>query len=551
VSAAEEDLESASVLTQNFRLCSTMAGRHNSRSSGIMSMRSQRSTAAVAASELKKIAATTYTGTLQALKFYWNRPLGASTGTFRLTVCLAHNARQQQNKQAPLSWSLAYTTVDDLCAAILESVSVVAIELVGSAEAYEALGGVTQQQHAPTVRESSWNKIRDALVTVLHRCRDDNSSSNSASNLMQSLQFASGVMDQQTASLLASTLKKRGPSKFDRREVQPPKYSVRIHYDIDIDKNTTQNVLSSSSSSLLTDTLQQLWVGRDQLHELHIHFEGDGGGGSGSYPYPYAVTVQDATLLAEILPHLHIVSFHRVVFACPAAWKLVFASLEESSFLEHLHLDVSVLNRNNHNNLNSISNNSKSKWKSYKESSVTTTAVTTTTTTPDQMATLQAYLDWHVRLNTVRRCLVERDCGAQLVQSKSMRSRRFIAYQQQQQQLSVSDDGGPHAAMAAMTSVEALAPATETAAVMDAAVVVLKDWWRATHRPDLPQYQYSIPERESGGVYPPHHHHHHYQGHDPTATATGLDKNGAAENQRSAGVGPTSLEQRAASNDAN
>jgi hypothetical protein len=157
------------------------------------------------------------------------------------------------------------------------------------------------------------------------------------------------------------------------------------------------------------------------------------------------------------------------------------------------------------------------------------------------MATLQAYLDWHVRLNTVRRCLVERDCEVQSVQSRSTRSRRFLAYQQQQhqrQQLSLSDDGGPHAAMVAV-SVEAPAPATETAAIMDAAVVVLKDWWRATHRPDLPQHQFGIPETETGGVYyPPHHRH---QDH----AANGHDKNGAVENQRSA------LEQRAASNDAN
>jgi hypothetical protein len=491
-------------------------------------MRSQRSTSAANTAK-NKIAAMKGTSTLQPLKFYWNRPLGASTGTFRLTVCLAHNnagARQRQRqrqqkqkqKEAPLSWSLAYTTVDDLCAAILESVSVMAVELVGSSEAYEALGVVTS-------RESSWNQIRDALVTVLHRCRDDNNNTGSSSNasLIQSLQFASGVTGQQTASLLASALKKKGPSKYVRhsREIEPPKYRIQIHYDTDTDIATdTDTIQQLSSSSLMTDTLQQLWIGRDQLHELHLHFEGDGGGrGSGACAYHYAVTVKDATLLAEILPHLQIVSFHRVVFACPAAWKLVFASLEESSLLEHLHLDVSVLNDKHINNIKS-----KSKWNGLNDSSgsaTSTSTTSTTTTTPDRMATLQAYLDWHVRLNTVRRCIVERDCEVQSVQSKSTRSRRFLAYQQQQR----SNDGGPHAAVVAMPMG---APATKTAAVMDAAVVVLKDWWRATHRPDLPQYHYTIPETESDSVYPP--------------TATGLDKNGAAESQRSvAGVGPASL----------
>jgi hypothetical protein len=95
-------------------------------------------------------------------KFYWNRPLGAPTGTFRLTVCLAKvttttttNASAKKKKPystttatttartqppPPLSWSLAYTTVADICAAILASPTVVAVELVGPAQAYEALG---------------------------------------------------------------------------------------------------------------------------------------------------------------------------------------------------------------------------------------------------------------------------------------------------------------------------------------------------------------------------------------------------------------------------
>jgi hypothetical protein len=230
----------------------------------------------------------------------------------------------------------------------------------------------------------------------------------------------------------------------------------------------------------------------------------------------------------------------------------VFASLEMSSLLEHLHLDVSVL----HQNQNQSNNKSKSHDDSSGATTTSTTPTPTTTTTPDRMATLQAYLDWHVRLNTVRRCLVERDCQVQSVQSKSTRSRRFLAYQQQQQQqqqLSVSmpmpDNGaGPlHAVTSAIMTMEAPALATETAAVMDAAVVVLKDWWRATHRPDLPQYQYQyqycIPETETEtgiSAYPP-------------TTATGIDKNGAAaESQRSLGVvGPTSLQQKVASNAAN
>jgi hypothetical protein len=278
-----------------------MSGRHSSASSNsIISMRSlQRRTIANATAQKKDAetrTTTTTTSTLQPLKFYWNRPLGASTGTFRLTVCLAapnaprqkQRQRQQKQRQAPLSWSLAYTTVDDLCTAILDSVSVVAVELVGPTEAYEALGGLVTRtrEESSSSSSSSWNKIRDALVTVLHRCRDDNSSSISSSsttNWIQSLHFASGVMEQQTASLLASTFKKRrGPSKYVRREVESPKYSVRIHYDTDTmdtdtDTDTAQPASSSSSSSsFLTDTLQHLWVGRDQLHELHLHFEGDG-----------------------------------------------------------------------------------------------------------------------------------------------------------------------------------------------------------------------------------------------------------------------------------
>jgi hypothetical protein len=42
--------------------------------------------------------------------------------------------------------------------------------------------------------------------------------------------------------------------------------------------------------------------------------------------------------------------------------------------------------------------------------------------------------------------------------------------------------------------------------MMDAAVVVLKDWWRATHRPDLPQYHYAVSEAERDVVYPPRDH---------------------------------------------
>jgi hypothetical protein len=526
-----------------------MAGR-SSRSSGIMSTRSPRSTSATASEQ--KLKALTSTSMLQSLKFYWNRPLGAPTGTHRLTVCLAGRVTSQpkhlharagasgarKKSVAPLSWSLAYTTVDDLCTAILESPTVVNVELVGSSEAYEALGGVTL---------TSWNQIRDALVTVLHRCRDDQSSrsSSSASSLVQSLQFASGVMDQQIANLLASALKKkRQPSTYKSvgREVESPKYSVKIEYDTDIAQQSLLSSSSSSSSSpsLLTDTLQQLWVGRDQLHALHLHFQGgdsDGGGGGGG---PYAVTAQDTTLLAEILPHLHTVSFDRMAFTCPAAWKLVFASLEESSRLERLHLDVTVLNQH-HQNRNDM------KCKRRNESSVSTA---TATTTPDQTATLQAYLDWNVRLNTVRRRLVERECEVQSVQSKATRNRSLQAYrQQQQQQQQVSDNSSRHAAVAAAAAaaVEVLA-ATETAAMMDAAVVVLKDWWRATHRPDLPQYQYQhsyqhgILESEGDGVHPPHEH-------DHASTATDVTKNGATENQTSAGAGlASSLQQRDTSN---
>jgi hypothetical protein len=43
----------------------------------------------------------------------------------------------------------------------------------------------------------------------------------------------------------------------------------------------------------LCAALQQLWIGRDQLHELHLHFQGDGGSGSCGSPnatyHAYAV----------------------------------------------------------------------------------------------------------------------------------------------------------------------------------------------------------------------------------------------------------------------
>jgi hypothetical protein len=472
-------------------------------------------------------------------KFYWNRPLGAPTGTFRLTVCLAKvttttttNASAKKKKPystttatttartqppPPLSWSLAYTTVADICAAILASPTVVAVELVGPAQAYEALGA--------TPTDAAWNKIQDALVTVLHR--HDNYDSND-SNVIQSLQFASGVMDQQTSSLLASVLASTaGNIKGGRPCVHHQLYSVRIHYDCSRSTTTSSEAAaalskSTSKSSFLTDTLQQLWVGRDQLHELHLHFEGTGGtSGFGATNHinnqnPYAMNPKDATVLGQILPSLHTVSLIHVTFTCPTAWKLVFCSLEESPRLEQVHLDVSVMNNANTQNTNKNKNNNKQNDSSSAVTTATTTT-TTTTTTPHQRATLQAYLDWNVRLNTARRCLLERvDCQVQSTQSKST-SHSFLAYRQrqqrQQQQRHGSDDD----------------VVSETAIMLDSAVVVLTDWWRAAHRPDLPQYNNTNTNNTDGrpadretetdsSVYRDYHHYHHEQHHAAAAT---------------------------------
>lgn len=320
--------------------------------------------------------------------FYWNRPLGAAAGTFRLTA--VSTTRQYANPTRPACWALPIRCVTELVDCIRNCPIVIFVELEGDGAAWEALDA------------AEFQSIQDAIRSALRYNNSSNGNKESGQTSDCHGLSIQGLTPLQTSSMLASTLSQPACSK----------YSIRLR---------------NATTLLWPHALPHLHANRRELKELHLDFGASLNGAAGEL-----VGVEQARQLAEILHHVRSVSLHHVPFT-PVAWSIVAVALEESITVEHSELSWHVTKTDN----GSANRLPRANW--------------------------QAYLDWNARLNTVRRCLLERP------------------YCQPVPRTLESHWQPPYAHSSGMNRRDA--DACDRMAQVDAVVVVLKDWWLDTHRP--------------------------------------------------------------------
>lgn len=330
----------------------------------------------------------------QGVCFYWNRPLGAPTSTFRLSAAslsLSRSGKRRNNT----TWTLPIPTVEALVETINDESSIDSIELEGELQAWEA------------VSVSDWTCIQNAVTTAL-----DNSTNNKGLILR-------GPTNEQVCKLLKAVLVVEASCRYRCfSKVDQQRYSIRLY--------------SSDQQSSWQAALAHLVAGRDRVRELHLV----------SHIHDHEpISLRDAVNLAAVLRHcVRSVSLRNVRLTMQS-WQILYNSLQENIHLEHVNFDIHFVD----DDCDSVD------WQ-----------------------VCQQEFDWNARLHTVRRSLLKAD----LPLSQSFVTRRAVSTAERER------------AAAAKLEVE-----TQHMKQIDAAVVVLKDWWRSTH---LPLRTLSTKEREAG-----------------------------------------------------